>query len=215
MSLVKNTSGQFLYATLINKVTGDPITSGATLDLAKDGSVAAAAEAVLTYKTKGMWEAALSQMDTNANDIGYVWGGTNVVPQGGTIITDEHSRSAIVELQASLNLLLGRVSETLFEGMTSLAQWLGAMAGKQTPDEIALEEIRATGVGGGTYTSATDSLEAIRERGDEAWAGGATPSPTPDSPCAQNPAQTRGPTTQPVLTPTPLLRTLVRNGNIN
>lgn len=59
-----------------------------------------------------------------------------------------------------------------FTGITSLAQWLGLMFGKQTPDSTALTEIRATGAGSGTGDPTTDSSEAIRDRGDAAWTTG-------------------------------------------
>ena len=63
----------------------------------------------------------------------------------------------------------------LFTGITSLAEWLGAMAGKQASDATAQTEMRATGAGSGTYDATTDSQEATRVRGDAAWAGtGAT-----------------------------------------
>jgi hypothetical protein len=207
MSLIKNTSGQFLYAVLINKNDGSAITVGATLDLAKDGNDAILADAVLTHRRNGLWEAALSQEDSNGEIIGYVWGGTNVVPQGGTIVTTEEDRQALSNLQSSIDLLLSRITETLFEGMTSLGQWLGLMAGKQTPDEVALEEIRATGVGDGTYMPGTDSLEAIRDRGDAAWTGGSSPLPplNGDTTCAENPAKTTGPTTEPPVVVEPLV----------
>lgn len=145
MSLIKNAAGQFLYGTLIDKNSGDPIIAGATLDLAKDGGGEAPADAALAHKGKGLWEAALSQADTDAEILGYVWGGPNVVPQGGTIVTVEYSRQTITAIYDALLLLL---------------DWAG-----QVP----------TG-------SAAD-------------------------PCAQNPARTRGPLTQPLIAPTPYSRT--------
>lgn len=66
--------------------------------------------------------------------------------------------------------LVTRITSTLFSGITSLAHWLGAIAGK-TADNSTQTEIRATTSGAG-YTITTDSLEAIRDRGDAAWAGG-------------------------------------------
>lgn len=141
MSLIRNTVGQFLYGVLVNKNDGSPITADATLEIAKDGAEAVAADALLTHRSGGLWEAALSQEDSNGEIIGYVWGGPNVVPQGGTVVTVEYERDAIGDLQASLD-------------------WLMAWA--------------ASG-GGGV--------------------------PSPDDPCAQNPAQTRGPTTEPALAP--------------
>ena len=142
MSLIRNAPGQFLYGVLVNKNDGAAITSGATLEIAKDGAEAVAADAALTHRSNGLWEAALSQEDSNGELIGYVWGGPNVVPQGGTVVTVEYERDAIGDLQASLD-------------------WLMAWA---------------------------------------AAGGGGSP-PTLDDPCAQNPAQTRGPTTEPALAP--------------
>lgn len=59
-----------------------------------------------------------------------------------------------------------------FIGITKISQWLGLMFGKQTPDATALTEIQATGAGSGTGTSAADSQEAIRDRGDAGWTTG-------------------------------------------
>ena len=143
MSLIKNTGNQFLYGVLVNKNDGAPVTTGATLELAKDGAAPSAADAVLTHRTEGLWEAALSQADTNGEIIGYVWGGANVVTQGGTVVTVEYERDAISDIQASIDWLI---------------TWAEA--------------------GGGS--------------------GGV---PSPDDPCAQNPAKTRGPTTEPALEP--------------
>lgn len=48
--------------------------------------------------------------------------------------------------------------------------WLGALAGK-TADSGTLAEITATTAGAG-YDNTTDSLQAVRDRGDAAWTGG-------------------------------------------
>lgn len=57
----------------------------------------------------------------------------------------------------------------IFAGITSLAEWLGLIAGKQAGDSTARTEIRATGAGSGTFDETTDSQEALRDRGDAAW----------------------------------------------
>ncbi len=72
-------------------------------------------------------------------------------------------------LPADIDTLLGRMTSTLFAGITSLAEWLGLLAGKQTGDATARTEIRATGVGSGTFDETTESLEAIKDLGDSAW----------------------------------------------
>lgn len=61
-----------------------------------------------------------------------------------------------------------------FTGITLLSEWLGALAGKQTPNATALTEIKATGAGSGTYDATTDSQEALRDRGDAAWTTGSS-----------------------------------------
>lgn len=60
-------------------------------------------------------------------------------------------------------ILTAITGSTLFTGITSLAQWLGLIAGKQTGNSTARTEIRATGAGSGTYDETTDSLEANRD----------------------------------------------------
>jgi hypothetical protein len=61
--------------------------------------------------------------------------------------------------------LVTRITSTLFAGITSLAEWLGLMAGDQAADATALAEIKTSGAGSGTYDSTTDSLEAIAGAG--------------------------------------------------
>lgn len=76
------------------------------------------------------------------------------------------------DMPTSLTTLLGRITSTLFSGITSLAEWLGLIAGKQTGNATARTELRATGAGSGTYDETADSQEAIRDRGDAAWTTG-------------------------------------------
>lgn len=70
---------------------------------------------------------------------------------------------------AGTTTLLSRIPSGIFTGITSLAQWLGLIAGKQTGNSTARTEIRATGAGSGTFDETTDSIEALRDRGDAAW----------------------------------------------
>lgn len=64
---------------------------------------------------------------------------------------------------AGVNNLLTRITSTLFNGITSLRAWLGALAGK-TADTSTRAEINATVAGAG-YLETTDSLQAIRDAG--------------------------------------------------
>jgi hypothetical protein len=75
------------------------------------------------------------------------------------------------DAKTNTDTLLNRITATIFTGITSLAQWLGALAGKQTPNSTAQTEIRATGAGSGTFNATTDSLEAVRDNQSGAGQG--------------------------------------------
>lgn len=72
---------------------------------------------------------------------------------------------------AGVTTLLSRIPSGIFTGMTSLAQWLGLIAGKQTGNSTARTELRATGAGSGTFDETTDSQEAIRDNMGTAQTG--------------------------------------------
>jgi hypothetical protein len=74
-------------------------------------------------------------------------------------------------IRTNTDTLVSRVTTTLFDGITSLASWLGALAGK-TADTTTRAEINDTTAGAG-FNETTDSLEALRDRGDAAWTTGA------------------------------------------
>jgi hypothetical protein len=86
----------------------------------------------------------------------------NVIPTVTTLTNAPSDSSGVTTL-------LSRVPSGIFTGITSLAQWLGLFAGKQTGNSTARTEIRATGAGSGTFDETTDSQEAVRDRGDAAW----------------------------------------------
>ena len=78
--------------------------------------------------------------------------------------------AALATVDGNVDTLVARITSTLFSGITSLASWLGALAGKSA-DAGTLAEIQST-TAGATFSNSTDSLEAIRDRGDAAWAPG-------------------------------------------
>lgn len=82
------------------------------------------------------------------------------------------------DVRGTDSAVLASTFSAMFAGITVIGQWLGLLAGKQVANSTALTEIKATGAGSGTYDEATDSLEAIRDRGDAGWvtgAGGSVP----------------------------------------
>lgn len=100
-------------------------------------------------------------------------GPTNAEMNARTLAAASYATAANqTTIIGKIDTLLGRITTSLFTGITSLANWLGAMAGAHTPDATAVNEINNTGAGGGTFAAGTDSQEAIRNRGDAAWTGG-------------------------------------------
>lgn len=76
-------------------------------------------------------------------------------PAAGSVSAD------VAAVKADTASLLGRVTSTLFSGITSVAKWLGCMSGK-TSDPTTQAEINATTAGAG-FVNTTDSLQALRD----------------------------------------------------
>ncbi len=80
-------------------------------------------------------------------------------PAGASVSAD------VAAIKTDTGNLVTRITSGLFTGITSLAQWLGLIMGKQTGNSTARTEVRATGAGSGTYDETTDSLQAIVDTG--------------------------------------------------
>lgn len=85
----KNVAGQFIHFQGVDVSTGG-IKSGVTWTVRRsiDGTFAAATGTATEDSTNGWYKFALSQADTNGNNIGFNFTGTGAVPQTVNIITD-------------------------------------------------------------------------------------------------------------------------------
>jgi len=93
-------------------------------------------------------------------------------PDNASAVAAAASAATAASEATGANTKAGAI-QTIFAGITTLAQWLGLIAGKQAGNSTARTEIRATGAGSGTYDETTDSTQALRDRGDAAWTTGA------------------------------------------
>lgn len=93
-------------------------------------------------------------------------------PDNASAVAAAASAATAASEATGANTKAGAI-QTIFAGITTLAQWLGLIAGKQVGNSTARTEIRATGAGSGTYDETTDSTQALRDRGDAAWTTGA------------------------------------------
>lgn len=84
----KNTASQFIHFQGVDATTGG-IKSGVTWTMRRciDGTFAAGGGTVTEDGTTGWYKCALTQADTNGNDIGFNFTGTGAVPQTINIVT--------------------------------------------------------------------------------------------------------------------------------
>lgn len=125
------------------------------------GTFGATSEWVAGTDVQTACEAALTGFDFSGKDIrdvtGKVLGGGAGTITGTGVRAVDSSGNAIAPASATTALL------TIFTGITSLAQWLGLIAGKQVGNTTARTELRATGAGSGTFDETTDSTQAIAD----------------------------------------------------
>lgn len=120
--LRKNVASQYIYFALINATTGAALT-GATVTARRiiDGVAAAATGSVTEPNSDGFYQLALSQADTNGNDIGYFFTATNAVPVGYTVVT-----TALDPTSTAFGLLIAKTTNiTGFNDITAAAAATG------------------------------------------------------------------------------------------
>jgi hypothetical protein len=150
--------------------TGTTIPGRLPAALAADGSIKASIQSILgTAFTEGAVGRIAAGFKALLNVASPVFDLTSVIQSG-----DSYSRlgaPAGASVSADVASIKTDTSGTATKlgGITLLKHWLGAIMGKQSADATALTEIRASGAGAGSFDPTTDSVEALRDRGDAAW----------------------------------------------
>jgi len=139
----------FLMVDSTDHVTGKTGLSP-TVTISKNGAAFAAPTGAVTEVANGWYQVAANATDSNT---------LGPILLHATGAAADPTDIVVADVVANLE------SDTfgLFAGITSVAEWLGLLAGKQAGDATALTEIRATGAGSGTYDPTTDSGEALRD----------------------------------------------------
>lgn len=141
----RNIASQVVAAQMNSRSDGSPLTTGVTLVYTGDGGTQTASGGTLTHEGNGHWSYVPAVGETNFAHVAFTFihsTGVNVTVEREPVSYDP---------------------ATIFSGITSLAQWLGLLAGKQTGNATARTELRATGAGSGTFDETTDSQEATRD----------------------------------------------------
>lgn len=176
--MLKNVAGQKWRVFAFNTTTGAKVTGDAaniTAKLSKDhGTLSAVTDTNPTETEDGYYLFDVSQTETNANVLA-------LYPESATpnvqVIGDPPS---IFTRPANFQLLAidasGRTTDAKLKKYVQLLTRKDAGVESDLSTELA--EINAdTGSGSGNYSSQTDSLEAVRDRGDTAWLTGAASTP--------------------------------------
>lgn len=159
------------------------LTAGTNIVLAKgvgvtgfndlsSGDVGSAAEAALANynaatesDVDGAAAAVISAVPTAVENAEATRDVSNDNPQAnslGAAVNTRASQTSVDAADDKLDTLLTRITSNLFSGITSVGNWLGAIAGK-TADTATRAEINAT-TAGANYNETTASLEALEAR---------------------------------------------------
>lgn len=156
--LRKNVAGQFLYFAGVNATTGAALT-GATFSVRRsiDGTFAAGGGTITEDTGLGFYKCALTQADTNGNDLAFFFTATNAIPVCINVLTTAADPSDTVRygLTALPNVASGSAGAIITSG-TGTAQ-LSVSSGL-----VTLAGVTHTGAVIPTVTTVTNQLTAAQ-----------------------------------------------------
>jgi hypothetical protein len=172
------TVAEFEARTLLASAYFDPVSDEVTATAATAAAIADAVwdEATAGHTTVGTYGGQVVR-SANSNNTVQITGSNHIAAdvhefQTGVLTSDATAASFVAEVQAGLataanqTTILARLGGWTGTGLNTILGAFRAIAGKTaslTPTDIS---------SGTTYDNTTDSLEAIRDRGDAAWAPG-------------------------------------------
>lgn len=161
IALSETPASSFLYVGTIPAISGNMAAGWMWADIYEQaGASPAIADDTLVGQMLGYWGGSTFRLyDPSTGDSFARLG----APAGASVSAD------IAAVKTDTGNLVARITSTLFDGITSLAKWLRLLARKDAGDATAKSELNT---GGGAYDETTDSTEAIRDRGDQAWLTG-------------------------------------------
>jgi hypothetical protein len=189
----KNTAGQFIHFQGVDSATGG-IKSGVSWTVRRciDGTFAAATGTVTEDGTTGWYKLAMSQADTNGNNIGFNFTGTGAVPQTVNIVTTDLNPYDAVRagLTALPNANAGASGGLWILGANSAATTTlsGVAAAGATPGTPALQLTggAASTTGGGVAAEALKVLGGAGAASTNGAAIGLTATGGPTNTVASN-----------------------------
>ena len=143
MSYLKNTAGQYLYFAMIAKADGSAITSGTVNGYRSlDGGSQAAVTGTISHKGNGQWELALSQADTNGDEVGYLFTHASGIPVSITVVTDTKKVGTLQDLSSANAQTAAAAALTAYDPPTK-AELDAGLAGLNDLDATAVQTAAA------------------------------------------------------------------------
>jgi hypothetical protein len=153
--LKKNTAGQFIYFVLQKLADGTPFTGETpdgyvTIDDGAQGGIGGS----IAEKANGQYAVALSQGDTNGDEIGYLFTNAGAVPISITITTE-------TKKMADLNDFAVDGEVTLKDNAITLAKYDESTAWPLRADDAGASYVARTGADGDTLEVISDEIDAV------------------------------------------------------
>lgn len=187
----KNVASQVVGAQMVTASDGSAFTSTVTVYVTGDAgtqAIGSVGSGVCTHEGNGFHTYAPAQSETNYNHIAFTFVGTGAIPvtnQVYTISYDPHDTAdlGLSTLDAAISTRLASASYTAPLDAAGTRSAVGLAAANldtqlgtidSNVDAILVDtgttlETHLTDIKGATFSGTTDSLEAIRDRGDAAW----------------------------------------------
>lgn len=153
--LRKNTSGQFVHIAAINASTGAALT-GATISMRRclDGTFAAGGATITEDTGLGFYKVALTQADTNGNNVAYFFTATGMIPICINVVT-----TACDPTSTAFGLSLAKT--TNITGFNDIAATAIVSSGAITTSGGAVSSVTAVTGSVGSVTGAVGSVTGL------------------------------------------------------
>lgn len=161
----KNVASQVIGAQMVSSTDGSAFTGTVTVYVTGNGgtqAIGSVGSGVCTHEGNGFHSYAPAQAETNYDHIAFTFIGTGAVPATIQVYTDfPQTGDSFARLGAPAGASVSADIATIDSNVDAILVDTGTTL-----------ENHLTGMKGATFDTATDSLEAIRNRGDAAWITG-------------------------------------------
>lgn len=161
----KNVASQVIGAQMVSSTDGSAFTGAVTVYVTGNGgtqAIGSVGSGVCTHEGNGFHSYAPAQAETNYDHVAFTFIGTGAVPVTIQVYTDfPQTGDSFARLGAPAGASVSADIATIDSNVDAILVDTGTTL-----------ENHLTGMKGATFDTATDSLEAIRNRGDAAWITG-------------------------------------------